>query len=156
MSFSTDSLTQMLAVGYPNFGINFEIDWKIRAQRLLPLIKGLCTYHTDKIDIAIEGEAVTPQNYEQFREYSHNNLKMCIIGNNTITPQDKVNNLRDFTSNNEWTADLDDTQILDLAKELISQSKQLKQSCERFNIQYFDTSSDFLGTINQAKTYLLS
>jgi len=81
---------------------------------------------------------------------------MCIIGNNTITPQDKVNNLRDFTSNNEWTADLDDTQILDLAKELISQSKQLKQSCERFNIQYFDTSSDFLGTINQAKTYLLS
>lgn len=156
MGISTDAITQMLDVGMPEIGINFEMAPHLRAEKLLPLIIGLCTYHADKIDLVIEGEAIIPQNYSIFEEYSHGNLKMLCIGNSYITPQKKVKNIKQFQSYNEWTNNLDDQELLKLAEELILHSQQIEKDCKQFSIPYFDTSEDFLGTIQKAKIYLLN
>lgn len=146
----------MLDVGMPQLDINFKIAPNLRSSRLLPLIKGICTYHNDKIDLVVEGEAITPENYAIFEEYSLGHLKMLCIGNSTITLEEKVKNIRDFPSYNEWTNNLNDQELLSLAEKLILHSKNIEKSCKKFNIIYFDTSEDFLGTIERAKVCLIS
>lgn len=155
IGLSTDLITQMLDVGMPELDINFKIAPNLRASRLSPLIKGICTYHTDKIDLVIEGEAITPENYSQFHEYSNGHLKMICIGTSKLSVEEKARNIRNFPSYNEWTHELNDQEILDLAKELITNSQKIEKNCKKYNIPYFDTSNNFLKTIEEARQYLL-
>lgn len=153
---STDRLVQMLQVGMPEFGLVHEMNQDHRVLKLKPLIQGLLTYHAAREDFVIEGVDILPEDVSEYVKYANGYLKACFIGTCSVTTQQKVLNIKQFLSYNDWTQDMNDVDINALAAWLIQQSQKLKSECEKFDLKYFDTSSDFTSVMELAANYLKS
>jgi 2-phosphoglycerate kinase len=153
---STDQITQMMAIAVPEYNLNFESKWQIGFEKMNELIKALLTHHPDSQDFVIEGWQISPKLVKIYQEYSRNNLRICILGCSNAGIKQKMLDIRNNPSYNEWTDKYSDKELENLVKELIETSKRHKKECAEFGVQYFETSKNFEKMIQKAADYLIN
>lgn len=152
---STDHITQMMAIAVPEHNLNFDSKWEIGFGKMNELIKALLTHHPDNQDFVIEGWQISPSLIKVYQEYSQNYLKICILGCAEANIKQKMIDIRNNLSYNEWTNKYSDKELKNLVKELIKTSKRHKKECTEFGVQYFETSKNFEKAVQKAAEYLV-
>ena len=62
------------------------------------------------------------------------------LGYPNTTVEDKFNEIRKYDTDKDWTHKRNDEELKDIISKLIDISKEMKESCERLNINFIDTS----------------
>jgi len=96
----------------------------------------------------IEGSRISPKS--AFDNINHDMHKIVVFGYPNITPEKLLSDIRNHEKSEEWktevhenwTKDLNDTEMLDLINEQIENSKKYQQDCKKLGIEFIDTSSD--------------
>ena len=104
------------------------------------------------VNYIIEGEAMLLELLEKYPD----KLKVCFVGFTTVTVEEKVKQVKDFSvTKKDWLSDKSDEYITNHVKNMVVHSKKIKIACKVNNIAYFDTSNNFTESIENAMKYLL-
>lgn len=83
------------------------------------------------------------------------NTEIVFLGYDTISVQEKCEQIRMYDKENYWSSKLSDEELLKITKLNIEFSKYIKEECNKYNIPYFDTSFNREEQIEHVKRYLL-
>lgn len=152
---SLDVVKMGLVNGIPEYGVDPEESTSAVAEKLWPLVRAMAVnmLETD-VHYIIEGE-ILPHHVVELSERFPGQVRACFLGYADITPEQKLREMREFAGNpNDWTVDSSDEYVLDVIYEFIAFSRSLREECVRLSIPYFDTSREFLPTLDRAAEYL--
>ena len=151
-----DVLKRGLARGVPEYGIDPNAGAKAVGERLWPLVREMCaSLLRDDIDYVIEGE-VLPKDVAALRDAHPSQVKACFLGYTTITPEEKLRNIRTHGGYpNDWAPEYTDAALLEVIASMIEFSRYLKRECAVYDIPYFDTSDNFTQTLDQVMAYVV-
>lgn len=154
---SLDWLMMGFNNGIPEYGIHHLLWPDDIARRIWPFFKGMLENMLfEGVDYVIEGEAMLPELLTPFMATHPGKFKVVFVGYTTIDVEEKVNQVKAFSGGeNDWLTRLADEKIIEHTQNMLTHSKRIKADCERHGITYFDTSTEFPGTIQQAIGYLL-
>jgi hypothetical protein len=154
---SLDWLMMGFNDGIPEYGIHHLLWPNEIAERMGPFLLGMIdSMLVDGMDYVIEGEAMLPQLVADLVEKHPDQVKVLFVGYTEINVEDKVALVRNHgDGENDWLTRKSDEYIRDHIKNMIAYSKMIKSGCERHGLPYFDTSEDFLGTIEAATAFLV-
>ncbi len=79
--------------------------------------------------------------------YPH--LQYFAFGYPSDTPEARLARVRKFDEGN-WTNSMDDDELLEVFTFLIDESQRLEALCKERSIPFFDTTSDYHGTLQKA------
>ena len=148
--FCTDSLVSMLVFSSPELGISFqESDYS----HITKYIQGLLTYQNN-VTTVFEGVGIYASDWLKYKDFE--NVEMIGIGTVEISVLEKMHQIRQNPSFNDWTTDLVDQDLYRLCENLIDQSRKIKQDCENFDLPFFDLSDDFQEKIEEIVDYIYS
>jgi hypothetical protein len=152
--FPLDALFGGLANGAPQLGVAYKQPFIERAERMWPVTKALLGFffHQER-DFLIEGDTLLPSQVNEL-VLEGRNLKSCFIGYTELDKEQKLALVRTYQGEADWTKGLPDAEMLDLIDQMIQFSKYLKVECEKYGIQYFDISHDFIGPREEAFRHL--
>jgi len=153
---SLDWIMMGFTNGIPEYGIHDTLFPDEIAQRLWGFLKAMfeSMIYVDT-DCIIEGEAILPELIIELCKQHPNKLTICFLGYTNISIDRKVTEIRAFSSEkNDWLVDKSDAYIIDHIKNMMAHSKKIKESCQKNNIRYFDTSKNFNDVIGNALEYL--
>jgi hypothetical protein len=154
---SLDWLMMGFNDGIPEYGIHHLLWPNEIAEKMGPFLLGMidCML-VDGMDYVIEGEAMLPQLVAPLIEKNPDKIKAVFLGYTEINVKDKVALIKKHGSGeNDWLTDKSDEYIRDHVGNMIAYSRTIKNACEKHGLPYFDTSDDFLGTIEVATGFLL-
>jgi 2-phosphoglycerate kinase len=154
---SLDWLMMGFNDGIPEYGIHHLLWPNEIAEKMWPFLQGLidCML-VDGMDYVIEGEAMLPQLAAQLVEKNPDKIKVVFVGYAEIGLEKKVALVKEHgKSENDWLTNESDEHIADHIQNMIAYSKMIKSGCEQHGLPYFDTSADFLGTIDAATDFLV-
>jgi hypothetical protein len=154
---SLDWLMMGFNDGIPEYGIHHLLWPNEIAERMWPFLQGMidCML-VDGVDYVIEGEAMLPQLVADLAEKHPGRVKAVFVGYAEIDVEDKVALVKEhIAGENDWLTKESDEYIRDHIGNMISYSRMIKKECENHGLSYFDTSDDFLGTIEAATDYLV-
>ena len=70
-------------------------------------------------------------------------------------PTQKLHDIRTFSGHpNDWPSTYADSALLDIITREIAFSQYVMDACARYGMRYFDTSRDFVATLDQVVAYL--
>ena len=148
--FCTDSLVSMLVFSSPELGISYqESDYS----HITKYIQGLLTYQNN-VTTVFEGVGIYASDWLKYKNFG--NIEMIGIGNADISILEKIQQIRQNPSYNDWTTNLLDQDLYSLCEGLIDQSQKTKQDCENFDLPFFDLSEDFEEKIEEIVDYIYS
>jgi hypothetical protein len=152
---SIDVLKMGLARGAPEFGIDPDAGAIIVAEKLWPLVREMsASLLRDGVDYSFEGELL-PQHVAALQHNHPSQVKACFLGYATITPTQKLHNIRTFSGHpNDWPSTYADSALLDIITREIAFSQYLIDACARYGMRYFDTSHDFAAALDQVVAYI--
>lgn len=154
---SLDWIMMGFTNGIPEYGVHDKLFPDEIAQRLWSFLKSMLhSMIKDETDCVIEGEAILPELIiELIREYP-DKLTVCFLGFTDVNVGKKFYNIRKFSNEKyDWLEDKSDAYTRDHIKNMIVHSRKIKTSCKEFGLNYFDTSKNFLDTLENAGKYLL-
>lgn len=99
----------------------------------------------DQDDFVIEGFRLPLADLHD--KYPH--LQYLAFGYPSDTPESRLARVRKFDVGN-WTNSMEDDELLEVFKFLIDESQRLEVLCTERNIPFFDTTSDYHGSIQKA------
>ena len=109
------------------------------------------------VDYILEGEAILPELIIELLEKYPNQIKICFVGFTDVNIQEKVKDIKNYsTSQKDWLIDKSDEYITDHVQNMIAHSIMIKKSCAENKLTYFDTSKNFIRTIDEVIHYLAS
>lgn len=154
--FSTDLIREALIRGIPEFGIKSEQDDITRAHILWPYFREILVERQNyNDDLVIEGTNFLPEHLQEFG--SNTDYKLCFLGFPNIDPQEKLRQIRIAQDTDDnWTDDYTDEELLPTIEKWIRDSKQFESECERYGMQFFDTGENFSQTVAAVTQYLSS
>jgi hypothetical protein len=150
---SLDVLKMGLTRGVPEYDIDAGA---IRvAERLWPFVREMCmSLLVDQVDYALEGELL-PKHVGALRQAHPSQIKACFLGYATITPEQKLREIRMHGGHpNDWSISYDDQTLLNIIAREIAFSRYLMAECAAYHLPYFDTSRDFVQTLDQVAAYV--
>jgi hypothetical protein len=152
---SLDVLKMGLARGVPEYDIDPDAGGIRVAERLWPLVREMSINLLEEcVDYAIEGELV-PKHVDALRHTYPAQIKACFLGYTTITPAQKLHEIRTHAGYpNDWPKSHADQALLSIVAREITFSQYLMDECAMYNFRYFDTSDDFLQTLDEVVAYL--
>jgi len=154
---SIDWIMMGFTNGIPEYGIHDKLFPDEIAKRLWGFLKAMFeSMIYIETDCVIEGEAILPELIiELLKEYP-DKLTICFLGYTDVNIDKKSKEISDFSNEkNDWLVGKSDAYIIDHVKNMIAHSRIIKKSCNENNIRYFDTSEEFLDTLEDAIKYLL-
>ncbi len=113
---------------------------------LKPFIESIIV---SKEDYIIEGEAMLPTLIMELIEQYPNQIKACFVGYSTIEIDDKIEYIKNHSSDIDWLTPLGDEEIKKHVSNMIEYSKFIKNQAEECGINYIDTSVDFSNFIEK-------
>lgn len=136
----------------PGLGIKEGENWWIgHHEKFFPFIKKLVhRINESKISYTLEGDSFLPEHADYLtKKYG---IKACFLGTSKL----EVDTLKNFKGvADDWTEDLSEDKLAKLPNWIIEKSKEYKTECEKYNIKYFDVSSDYSKTLEEAYEYLI-
>ena len=154
--FSLDWLVMGFTNGIREYGIHDKLFPDEIAVRSWSFFKAMfeSMLWTD-VDYIIEGEAILPELIIELLKKHPDQIKICFVGYTDVQIDKKVSDIKDFKSGEkDWLSDKSDEYIIDHVKNMIGHSIKIKKSCQENSIIYFDTSRNFIRTIEDAIKYL--
>ena len=142
--------------GIPEYGIHHLLWPNEIAEKMRPFLLGMidCML-VDGRDYVIEGEAMLPILAADLVKKNPDDIKVVFVGYADIDAKDKVALVKEYgNGENDWLTKNSDKYIGDHIENMIAYSKMIKNECEKHDLAYFDTSEDFLGTIEAAAEFL--
>lgn len=156
---SLDWLVMGFTHGIPDYGLHHMLFPDEIAERLWPFLKPMCENIMSSEDhFIIEGEAIMPKLIVDFLKEHPNKIKICFLGFADISIDQKFKEIKAYynSGNRDWLTDKSDTYIKDHINNMIHHSRKVKNSCEETHLKYFDTSRNFISTIDEAIEYLIT
>lgn len=155
---SIDWLMMGFTNGIPEYGIHDKLMPDEIAKRLWSFLKAMLeSMIYDKTDCIIEGEAILPELVVELLEKYPNEVKVCFIGYTDVNVDEKVNEIKEFSfGKSDWLTGESDEYIIDHVENMISHSRIIKKSCVATDLQFFDTSKNFLKGVENARKYLMA
>ena len=153
---SLDWIMMGFTNGIPEYGIHDKLFPDDIAQRLWSFLKAMLESMIGvETDCVIEGEAVLPKLIiELHREYP-DHLRICFLGFTDVNVEEKLKEIRKFSNEkNDWLKDESDAYIKDHIKNMMAHSIMIKDSCEKYDLKYLDTSERFMDTLDDALVYM--
>jgi hypothetical protein len=152
---SIDVLKMGLARGVPEFGIDPDAGGMVVAEKLWPLVREMsASLLREGVDYGFEGE-LSPQHVAALQHEYPSQIKACFLGYATITPAQKLHEIRTHAGRpNDWPSAYADSDLLNIITREIAFSQYLMDACARNTMRYFDTSHDFVQTLDQVVAYL--
>lgn len=110
----------------------------------------------NKIDYIIEGVQLIPSHVSQFEQYYLGNVKTCFIGIAEINIENNIDKMKFHSSmiENDGLRNLDHFQIKSELERIKTDSIRIKEECQKYNLQYFESSLNFNETIETIIAYL--
>ena len=106
------------------------------------------------VDYSIEGELLR-QHVDALRRAYPSQIKACFLGYATITPAQKLHDIRTHAGHpNDWASTYADAALLNIITREIAFSQYLMDACAKYDLRYFDTSHDFVQTLEQVVAYV--
>lgn len=152
---SLDWLVMGFTNGIPEYGIHDMLFPDEIAKRMWPFLKAILENMLwSEINYIIEGEAILPELIIELLNKHPDKIKICFVGYTSANIEEKVKDIKKFSlQKNDWLIDKTDTYITDHVKNMITHSIMLKKSCKENNLKYFDSSENFLNTIEDSLEY---
>jgi hypothetical protein len=154
---SLDWLIMGFTNGIPEYGIHDMLFPYDIAEKFWSFLKSMLENMIyDDVNYIIEGEAIFPELISDLLSTYPDKLKICFVGFTDIDLAAKVKDVKDFSiAKNDWLVDKSDEYIIDHIKNMVAHSVQIKKSCKKNNIKYFDTSKNFPRAIEGAVNYFI-
>ncbi|MEI7604477.1 MAG: hypothetical protein WCJ19_05670 [bacterium] len=150
----TDSMIELLQESYPELDVKFGMPQEVNEKRLWPYIKTLIGQNLKQgIDYVIDGDSLVPDFLSQIM--NDENIRICFIGLENVNSQDKLNIIRQQAVKGEWTYMHTDEELKSFIEGYMTKSRNLRESCEKYGIKYFDTSVNHDEVLEQAYQYLV-
>jgi hypothetical protein len=156
MSFlSLDVLKMGLTRGVPEFEINPDEGVVVIAERLWSLVREMSlNLMSEGVDYVLEGELL-PKHVAALQQEYPTQVRACFLGYCTITPEQKLRAIRSHAGfPNDWSSEYSDMALLQVLEQMIDFSQYLLQECQKYNLPYFDTSSQFLETLDRVFAFV--
>ncbi|MEG7283412.1 adenylate kinase [Bacillus sp. 0909A] len=156
--FSLDYLMMGAANGVPEMGINPTNGDFNNGQRLWKIINPLMTAMVEnKVDYIIEGVQLIPSYISKFEQRYSGNVKTCFIGIAEIDIENSVEEMKFHSSmtENDGLRNLDHLQIKSELERIKTDSIRIKEECQKYNLQYFESSLNFNKTIETIISFLI-
>jgi hypothetical protein len=152
---SIDVLKMGLARGAPEYGLDPDAGGIIVAEKLWPLVREMsASLLREGIDYAMEGELL-PRHVDALRRAHPSQVKACFLGYSTITPTQKLHEIRTYSGHpNDWSSTYADASLLGIIAREIAFSQYLIDECAKYDLRYFDTSHDFVQTQERVVAYI--
>jgi len=143
--------------GIPDYGIHHMLMPDVIAEKLWGFLSAMCESMIDlEEDCIIEGESVLPELIFQLKEKYPDKLRICFIGYTNTTLNYKVEEIKKYSKDKkDWISDKSDEYIIDHVKNMMPHSKEIKKSCEKYNLAYFDTSNNFENVLKEVIKFML-
>ncbi|NHF57859.1 hypothetical protein FK220_000800 [Flavobacteriaceae bacterium TP-CH-4] len=107
-------------------------------------------------DCVIEGEALLPELIVELRDIYPDRIPICFVACSDVTVDKKFEDIKKFSrKKKDWLLSKSSEYIRDHVNNMIAHSKSLRESCKEHDISYFDTSKNFMETIEEATAYML-
>ncbi|NNE70553.1 MAG: hypothetical protein HKN29_09360 [Rhodothermales bacterium] len=155
---SLDWIMMGFTNGMPEFGIHDKLWPDEIAKRLESFLVAMCesVLWTGQ-NLVIEGEAILPQSARGLIVSHPEQVRACFLGFANVDIDQKVREAKTYSSGErDWLTEESDATIRNHIKNMVEHSRLIEAQCKANGIQYFDTSTGFLATIDEATAYLLS
>jgi hypothetical protein len=151
---SLDVLKMGLARGVPEFALDPDAGGMQVAERLWPLVCEMSrSLLVDKVDYVMEGEIV-PKHVDMLRQTNPSQVNACFLGYSTIAPAQKLHEIREHAGfPNDWPQSYADADLLTIITREIAFSQYLQAECARYHFRYFDTSRQFMQTLDEVVAF---
>jgi hypothetical protein len=156
MSFlSLDALKMGLTRGVPEFEIDPNAGAIPVAERLWSLVREMSlNLMSEGVDYVLEGELL-PKHVAALQQQYPAQVRACFLGYHSTTPEQKCREVRAYGGfPNDWSLEYSDPELLTVLMREIDFSRYLLEECSRFNLPYFDTSSQFLETLDRVFAFV--
>ena len=151
---SLDVLKMGLARGVPEYAIDPDAGGMQVAERLWPLVREMSMSLLDqRVDYVMEGEIV-PKHVDALRHTHPSQINACFLGYSTIAPAQKLHEIRNHAGfPNDWPQSYADADLLTIITREIAFSQYLQAECARYHFRYFDTSRQFMQTLDEVVAF---
>ena len=153
---SLDWLVMGFTNGAPEYGIHDRLFPDEIAEKIWGFLKAMCEcmLHSE-LDYVIEGEAVLPELVRGLLDEYPDKIKICFLGYTDIDADTKLSDIRTYSDgNDDWLIKEPDDFIFDHIDNMVTHSRRIKDGCEKYDMCYIDTSTDFAGAVEAATEYL--
>lgn len=114
---------------------------------LEPFMETIIYSNTDYI---LEGEAFLPDKVSNFINKHQEHVRAVFMGYTTIGLEEKVSDVKTYAGEHDWLVQLEDEKINEHIQNMIEYSILIQKQANQFNLNYVDTSTEFLTNINKS------
>ncbi|EAR07545.1 hypothetical protein [Reinekea blandensis] len=141
---SIDPLKMAIHHAIPDYPLDTNAGSVAVSEQLWPFLKCLVQNSIDTgVSSILEGELL-PARVAELMQANPGKIRACFVGYQSISITEKCQQIRRHSGHpNDWTADLDDTDLASLVKEGIQFSHQLRHDCHQQGLPYIDFSDDY-------------
>ena len=146
-----------LANGLPDLGIDPTADELDQGERIWPIVEPLVSElvaHEYGVDYLIEGAQLLPRYVRKFTDKGEKKVKICFIGFTEITVKEKINQFRKYGGTPEEWMKQDYSGLVAETERLIVFSRKIKVECEKYQLRFFESSTNLEKTIHEVVDYL--
>jgi hypothetical protein len=136
----------------PDLGIKEgENWWTGHHEKFFPFIKKLVhRINESNISYTLEGDSFLPEHADYLIQKF--GVGACFLGTSKL----ELDTLKKFKgAADQWTEDLSEEELMKLPDWIIEKSREYKAECEKHGIKYFDVSSNYSKTLEEAYEYLV-
>ena len=146
---SVDAIMMGFTNGIPEYGIHDKLWPNEIAEKMWPFLLAMCeSMLWTKVDFVLEGEAFLPGLARKMMNEHTDQIKVAFMGYADASAEQKVRAVTAFSSGvGDWLVNEPDDYIKSHITNMIGYSKMIKEECSKHNVPYFDTSTEFEGTI---------
>lgn len=147
----SDTIVNAFDVVFPELGITHkkaEITREKYKPFLFEILNGFCRdlKYNDNVTI-FPGAQFLP---EQINEYPKKDKYIVIfLGISDVAPEELMAKIREMDKPSDWTSKRTDEQLLVNCKNIIRESTDLKNACEKYGFYYYDTFKNRTETLNE-------
>lgn len=154
---STDWLMMGFYNGIPEYGIHPLLWPNEIAKKIWPFLSGMIDNMIfDGMDYVIEGEAMLPELVAELLKKYPGKIKVVFVGYTDISLEEKVKLVKEFCDrDDDWLISESDAYIKDHIGNMIGYSKMIKKECQKYDLPYFDTSKEFMKSIEEAIVFMV-